>query len=55
VWDHLAGAVSAPFEAGEHERIAGKPNLNSSVKKVVLEQGVMPAEPVVSTTFSGWR
>jgi adenine-specific DNA-methyltransferase len=24
VWDHLAGAVSAPFEAGEHERIAVK-------------------------------
>jgi adenine-specific DNA-methyltransferase len=24
VWDHLAGTVSAPFEAGEHERIAVK-------------------------------
>jgi adenine-specific DNA-methyltransferase len=24
VWDHLAGTVSAPFEAGEHGRIAVK-------------------------------
>jgi adenine-specific DNA-methyltransferase len=24
VWDHLAGAKSAPFEAGEHEQIAVK-------------------------------
>jgi adenine-specific DNA-methyltransferase len=24
VWDHLAGAVSAPFEAGEHQQIAVK-------------------------------
>ena len=24
VWDHLAGAVSAPFEAGEHRQIAVK-------------------------------
>ncbi len=23
-WDHLAGTVSAPFEAGEHEEIAVK-------------------------------
>ena len=24
VWDHLAGTVSAPFEAGEHGQIAVK-------------------------------
>ena len=24
VWEHLAGSVSAPFEAGEHQRIAVK-------------------------------
>ena len=24
VWDHLAGTVSAPFEAGEHRQIAVK-------------------------------
>ncbi len=24
VWDHLAGARSAPFEAGDHQRIAVK-------------------------------
>jgi len=24
VWDHLAGTTSAPFTAGEHERIAVK-------------------------------
>jgi adenine-specific DNA-methyltransferase len=24
VWDHLAGTVSAPFEAGEHKQIAVK-------------------------------
>jgi adenine-specific DNA-methyltransferase len=24
VWDHLAGNLSAPFEAGEHETIAVK-------------------------------
>ena len=24
VWDHLAGTISAPFEAGEHKQIAVK-------------------------------
>jgi adenine-specific DNA-methyltransferase len=24
VWDHLSGATSAPFEAGEHKQIAVK-------------------------------
>ena len=24
VWDHLAGTVSAPFEAGEHRQVAVK-------------------------------
>ena len=24
VWDHLAGTISAPFEAGEHRQIAVK-------------------------------
>lgn len=24
IWDHLAGTVSEPFEAGEHKRIAVK-------------------------------
>jgi adenine-specific DNA-methyltransferase len=24
VWDHLAGTVSAPFEAGEHGQVAVK-------------------------------
>lgn len=24
IWDHLAGTVSAPFEAGEHQQIAVK-------------------------------
>jgi len=24
VWDHLAGATSAPFEAGEHRQVAVK-------------------------------
>jgi adenine-specific DNA-methyltransferase len=43
VWDHLAGAVSAPFEAGEHRQIAVKV-IDDRGNELMVEQSLSEAK-----------